>query len=298
MKDSRVDIQIQFFTTFVQTFLTEIYKQIATSKPFYFHVLTHQEQRQRIDLILKPLLSKMVHPTQGTSHESPVEDAQDTRIVDAKAEEEDEEEQIASSASRASKASMIVSTQAHPPSSSAAHTQVPSVIIAIPSASKKQVRSSRHLSSAVVLPEPIRSAGHLPTEEKKRPPSVRPLPEAFEIRASASTKPAAPEIEKKSDLVVNILEKAPVPPAKIQSAKTVPVTLPEKVVSTKKPVAVITPMKIQSNAVHQTQRQVQSSTKRAQERIQSVRAVPALPIPTTKIKSAAQAQLGPASVAV
>jgi hypothetical protein len=55
------NIEVQFFTTFVQTFLRRMYDQTSQSKPFYFHRLPHQEQRARVQGVLISLLAIMVH---------------------------------------------------------------------------------------------------------------------------------------------------------------------------------------------------------------------------------------------
>lgn len=278
--DKRIDIQIEYFRTFVQMFLREIYQQMTTSKAFYFHRLTHQEQRQRIDALLEPLLAKCVHPsagirstagirtvpkqveavTEGASRvvhiPASVQKRKDVDEKDGKEDEDDGDEGLDEDD--------IMSTQEVQSSTqelrSSASTIASSVLSTKAVYSQKQQRPVKGAaavpSSAVVLPEPIRSAKPVPTIASVKPKiaSVKPAPAPV-----ASVKPKA----------VTETTAIPVQPAAVASTAKHPlenlvISVAPKPPSTK---MVATPMKLQSEAIRSAQRQNQSATKQAKERL-------------------------------
>ncbi len=269
-KPGRLDIQIEFFTTFIRSFLKQVHDQMMTSKQFYFHRLDHKEQRQRIDLILKPLLSQMVHPSMNVgplagpiaaSSSKPMSSVKvkSSRIVhvdnekpkqkeeeDNDDEDEDEEddeddESIASSVSGVSLASSVTSKKSKKKEKAKPKTQEAVASVKVPSVAKPPIQSATKppiqsaivpkppIQSAVVLPEPIRSA--------------KPIPVPKELKE-------AKDIETKQETEVK-----PVPEK--------PMSVKKAVQSTKK---IMTPMKLQSDTIHQTQRQIQSVIQSASKR--------------------------------
>ncbi len=319
--ETRLDIQIEFFTTFVRSFLKQIYEQMLTSKAFYFHRLEHKEQRQRIDLILKPLLSQMVHPTTNagplapssqvpcasqipsvppvskmTHAKQPVAAVRSTkitsqtRIVHVDEDEDDDKSSIVSQESRESKnvlnAIMSSATTSNPAILSN-KSKVTSV--ALPKVEPKATNAlpiQKHVESAVVLPIPIRSA-------KLTTPA--PIPEAKEQKeVKEESKEDLPK-ELPKNLIIKIGDK----PESVKQKNAVPLepvvvaaasnsrssdALRSSVPSVKKvATAILTPMKVQSDAIRESQRQIQSvihsATKRAESRVKSSK------IPTKEIKS-------------
>lgn len=279
----RLDIQIEFFTTFIRSFLKQVYGQMMTSKQFYFHRLDHKEQRQRIDLILKPLLSQMVHlrsisgsgselvrsssahstiPSSKSSSHGKEKVEKPKQKDEGKEEEEDDEdddeddESITSSMSGVSGVSSTVSKKSIASKTKVKSSKTQPVAKPIPSATKPPIPSVAKppIQSAVILPEPIRSA--------------KPLVQSEDPKDPKEPKDAKKE-SKKEEIIVNIEPKP-------ESVKEVSVKKPAKIQSTKK---IMTPMKLQSDTIHQTQRQIQSviqsASKRTQDRqkVQSVKAI-------------------------
>lgn len=275
----RIDIQIEFFSTFIRSFLNAIFQQISMSKPFYFHRLPHQEQRQRVDLLLQPLLSKMVHPTTASaiqesnpaasqqqtnpSSDNTQDDTSAERTVDV---EDEGDLELASVSSLASTASKLTSASKLPTKQASAAKIV--------SAKSKQGEAATKLASAVILPEPIRSAKpieppknetavvdmkHLVINVDPKPTSVKKMTEEPKpiksVKVDAKTDDAKPV---KSVLKLDVVKKT-------EQSK------PNEVRSAKR--QVVTPMKLQSDAMYHAQRQIHSATKQAHNRIQSSKSV-------------------------
>jgi hypothetical protein len=253
----RIDIQIEIFHVFVRSFLTDIYNQLSTSKPFYFHNLTHQEQRQRSNAVITPLLSKMVHPTPQVvtaNVQNPVSAQTDAvvqqlpvRVISAS--KVPNPPPIRSS--QHSITSRVVHVDEHAPLDdgdevvddeveasshtdrvSAASSAKISTSDIVPSASSIQ---SAKFASAVVLPEPIRSA---------KPDLTKPI----------------------KDLIVNVAPKPKTPPpVKLLSqhkiASAVKPSLESKIEIKSARKQIITPMKLHSDAIHQKAAKVQSSAR-------------------------------------
>lgn len=289
---TRLDIQIEFFTTFIRSFLKQVYGQMMTSKQFYFHRLDHKEQRQRIDLILKPLLSQMVHlralsgggssevlgssvipssKSKITSSHKEIEKPKQKEEEEDDEDDDDDDESITSSVSGVSRVSGVSSSVSKKSiASKTKHKSSKTEPPVTKSVTKPMIPSVAKppIQSAVVLPEPIRSAKPLPQ-----------VVQSEDLKESKDLKEPKKE-SKKEEIIVNI-EPKPESVAKkiVESDRVKEVSVkPAKIQSTKK---IMTPMKIQSDTIHQTQRQIQSviqsASKRTQDRqksqVQSVKAI-------------------------
>jgi len=271
--NKKIDIQIELFPVFVRTFLADIYMQMQTSKPFYFHNLSHQEQRKRIEVVLAPLLSRMVHPVKyDVVPPAPVPSVSSIlssksksggdKITSSKARVVDATEEAERAALESDEFGDADLSEGEEPTSSAAVGTSGAVKSVKVVSSKLPPPSATPLKpppSAVVLPEPIRSSKV--TEET---PAVDKAP-LKNLIVSISAKPKTPEKIKSSKVGASeavkpseIEKRNEIKSMKATTAQPEPAKV-ERILTAKK--QIVTPMKLQSEAIQQKAAKVQSSAR-------------------------------------